>query len=206
MPLNITQVRRVYFRKKATAGGTWTVVTFDIDDLGQDTVASINIAPRKRSRASQAGTTESPIAGTLDNFTASITFLMDTFKKLGLVLNRWQDATYADADANAGQISGGDTDDFCSGDEYWSVIIQGVCEDGSATDIEICRCQPSVDDDLEFGSSETMTTTLNLNPIIYNPSLHSADGYTQKSYNFGEYDTAKKMHFNALTGEYTEVL
>lgn len=34
MGLNITQVRRVYFRKKATAGGTWTVVTFDIDDLG----------------------------------------------------------------------------------------------------------------------------------------------------------------------------
>ena len=203
MPLNITQVRRVYFRKYS--GSAWTVVTFDVDDLGQDTVATINIAPRKRSRASQAGTTESPIAGTLDNFTASITFLMDTFKKLGQVLNRWTASTYANADANAGQISGGDSADFCTGDEYWSCIIQGVCEDGSATDIEICRCQPSVDDDLEFGSSDTMTTTLNLNPIIYNPSLHSGDGYTQKSYNFGDYDTTTKKHFNALTGTYDTV-
>ncbi len=203
MALNITQVRRVYFRKYD--GSAWTVVTFDVDDLGQDTVASINIAPRKRTRSSQAGTTESPIAGTLDNFTASITFLMDTFKKLGLVLNRWTASTYQDADANAGQISGGDGTDFCTGDEYWSCIIQGVCEDGSATDIEICRCQPSVDDDLEFGSSETMTTTLNLNPIIYNASLHSSDGYTQKSYNFGDYDTAEKKHFNALTGQYATV-
>ncbi len=203
MALNITQVRRVYFRKKVS--GSWTVVTFDVDDLGQDTVATINIAPRKRSRASQAGTTESPIAGTFDNFTASITFLMDTFKKLGQVLDRWTASTYAGADANAGQISGGDGSDYCAGDTYWSCIIQGVCEDGSATDIEICRCQPSVDDDLEFGSSETMTTTLNLNPIIYNAGLHSADGYTQKSYNFGDYDTAAKKHFNALTGTYDAV-
>lgn len=206
MAINLAQVRRVYFRKTADAGTTWTVITFDIDELGQDTVATINIAPRKRSRASQAGTTESPIAGTLDNFTASITFLMDTFKKLGVALNRWTAATYAGADPNAGQISGGDDDEFCTGDEYWSCIIQGVCEDGSATDIEICRCQPSVDDDLEFGSSETQTTTLNLNPIIYNPTLHASDGYTQKSYVLGENDPAEKKHFNALTGKYEAVV
>ena len=58
MVLNITQMRRVIFRKKATAGGTWTTFVIDKDDLGQDTVASVNVAPRKTSRASQQGTSK----------------------------------------------------------------------------------------------------------------------------------------------------
>lgn len=199
--INITQVRRVVFRK--WNGSSFEVFTLEPDDLGQDTVASVNIAPRKRSRASTAGTTETPIAGTLDSFAGSITFLFDNYKTLGQAIQRWTASTYVGADATAGQITDSGSN-FCS-DEYMSVVVQGVCDDGSATDVELTRCIPSVDDDLEFGTSETGTVTLNLNPIIYNSSLHSGDGLPAYSYRLGEYDTTKKMRLNASTGIYAEV-
>lgn len=202
--LNVTQLRRVVFRKKATAGGSWTVFTIEADSLGQDTVATINVAPRKRERASQVGSTSHPINGTFDALSASITFLMDNYKILGKALNRWTAAAYANADANAGQVVFGDGTDFCESG-YYSVVIQGHCDDGSSVDIEICRCQPSVDDDLEFGSSETPTTTLNLNPIIYNSTLHGSDGYPQMTVRLGDADTATKKRLNATTGEYDVV-
>ena len=77
---NITQLRRVIFRKWDASTSTWSVFTLEADDLGQDTVMSINVAPRKRTRASSMGSTESTISGTFDSFSGSITFLMDTFK------------------------------------------------------------------------------------------------------------------------------
>ena len=75
---NITQLRRVVFRK--WNGSAWSVFTMEPDDLGQDTTATVNVAPRLRSRASAMGSTESPIKGTFDALAGSITFLMDTFK------------------------------------------------------------------------------------------------------------------------------
>ena len=200
--INITQVRRVVFRKPDGNGG-FSVFTLEPDDLGQDTIASINIAPRKRSRASTAGTTETPISGTFDAFAGSITFLFDNFKTLGQALQRWTASTYTGADSNAGQISDADAN-YCA-DDYMSVVVQGLCDDGSATDVELTRCIPSVDDDLEFGTSETGAVTLNLNPIIYNANLHADDGLPAKSYRLGDYDTTKKMRLNAVTGEYAEV-
>ena len=202
MILNITQMRRVVFRKPDGEGG-FDVFTLEPDDLGQDTIGSINIAPRKRSRASAAGTTETPISGTLENFAGSITFLFDNYKTLGQALQRWSQSTYTGADANAGQISDAGSN-FCS-DDYMSVVVQGLCDDGSAADVELTRCIPSVDDDIELGTSETGTITLNLNPIIYNQKLHANDGLPQMSYRFGDYDTTKKMRLNAVTGEYAEV-
>lgn len=202
--LNVTQLHRVVFRQKATAEGAWNVFTIEADSLGQDTVASINIAPRKRARSSQVGSTEHPINGTFDSLAASITFLMDNYAILGKALQRWTAATYAGHDANAGQVVFGDGTDYCD-NGYFSVIIQGICDDGSAADIEICRCNPSVDDDIEIGSSETPETTLNLNPIIYNATLHANDGYEQKTIRLGEADTAVKKRLNAATGEYVAV-
>lgn len=202
--LNVTQLHRVVFRKKATASADWTVFSIEADSLGQDTVASINIAPRKSSRSSQVGTTEHPINGTFDSLAASITFLADNFAIIGKALDRWTAATYAGHDANAGQVVFGDGTDFCN-NGYYSVIIQGLCDDGSSADIEICRCNPSIDDDLEFGSTETPEVTLALNPIIYNATLHSADGYEQKTIRLGEYDTAVKKRLNATTGNYDAV-
>ena len=189
--INITQVRRVVFRKPDGNGG-FTVFTLEPDDLGQDTIATVNIAPRMRSRASTAGTTESPISGTLDSFAGSITFLFDNYKTLGQAIQRWTASTYAGADASAGQITDADSN-YCAND-YMSVVVQGVCDDGSETDVELTRCIPSVDDDLEFGTSE-----------IYNSNLHASDGLPAYSYRFGDYDTSKKMRLNAATGEYAEV-
>ena len=200
--LNVTQLRRVVFRKYANSA--WTTFSIEADSLGQDTVATINVAPRKRERTSQVGTTSHPINGTFDALAASITFLMDNYEILGKALNRWTAATYVGADANAGQIVFGDGTDFCE-NGYYSVVVQGLCDDGSAVDIEICRCQPSVDDDLEFGTSETPTVTLNLNPIIYNASLHSSDGYPAMTIRLGEYDVATKKRLNATTGVYDAV-
>lgn len=200
--VNITQLRRLVFIK--TVNGTTTTFTFEPDDLGQDTIMSINIAPRKKSRTSSYGTTNTPIKGTLDNFSGSISFLLDNFKNFGKALNSWNQATYVGADANAGNIIG-DASDFCGDGDYFDVIAQGICDDGSSVDIELTRCIPSVDDDIEFGTSETSTVTLNLNPIIYNSSLHSTDGYPQYSYRLGDKDLTVQKRLNAVTGQYVDV-
>ena len=94
---------------------------------------------------------------------------------------------------------------LCAGDEYLSVVAQGVCDDGSAVDIEFTRCKPSVDDDIEIGGSDATEVTLALNPIIYNSTNHSSDGYPQHSYRMGDYSTTEKMRLNASTGAYAAV-
>ena len=200
--VNITQLRRLVFIK--TVNGTTSTFSFEPDDLGQDTIMSINIAPRKKSRTSSYGTTNTPIKGTLDNFSGSVSFLLDNFKNFGKALNSWNQATYVGADANAGNIIG-DASDFCGDGDYFDVIAQGICDDGSSVDIELTRCIPSVDDDIEFGTSETSTVTLNLNPIIYNSSLHSTDGYPQYSYRLGDKDLTVQKRLNAVTGAYVDV-
>ena len=201
---NITQLRRVVFRKWDSSTSTWSVFTLEPDDLGQDTVMTINVAPRKRSRASSMGSTESSISGTFDSFTGSITFLMDTFKNLGQAIQKWNAATYAGASATAGNIVWDGTD-ICAEGDYMSVIAQGLCDDGSSVDIELTRCVPSVDDDIEIGTGDTPTITLNLHPIIYNSTLHGSDGYPQYSVRLGDYNLTTKMRLNASTGAYTSV-
>ena len=68
---NITQLRRIVFRKWDASDNSWDVFTLEADDLGQDTVMSINVAPRMRSRASSLGTSETAISGTFDSFAGS---------------------------------------------------------------------------------------------------------------------------------------
>ena len=197
--MNITQVRRVVFRKKN--GNAWSVFTMEADDLGQDTIMSVNISPRLRARNSAMGSTETPIRGTLGAFAGSVTFLMDTYEKLGKAIDNWTASTYNGHSATAGQIVGGEATPDCD-DSYFSVIAQGLCDDGSEADIELTRCQPSVDDDLEFGTGDPPTVTLNLHPIIYNATRHASDGYPAYSYRLGDYDTTTKKRLNASTGEY----
>lgn len=198
---NITQLRRIVFRKWDATDNSWDVFTLEPDDLGQDTVMTLNVAPRKRSRASTLGTTETSISGTFDSFTGSITFLMDTFKNLGQAIQKWNAATYADASATAGNIIWDGTD-ICAEGDYMSVIAQGLCDDGSSVDVELTRCVPSVDDDIEIGTGDTPTITLQLHPIIYNAALHSGDGYPQYSARLGDYDLTTKKRLNVTTGEY----
>lgn len=202
--MNITQVRRIVLRKTSDAGSTWTTMTFEPDDLGQDTIMTVNVAPRKRSRASTMGSSEHPIKGTFDALSGSITFLLDTFQPLGRAIDKWDAATYNGHSATAGRIVLGEGDIECD-DSYYSVIAQGLCDDGSEADIELTRCQPSVDDDLEFGTSDTPTVTLNLNPIIYNATRHTGDGYPTYTVRFGENDITKKQRLNASTGKYADV-
>ena len=197
---NITQLRRVVFRKWDATDNAWDVFTLEADDLGQDTVMTLNVAPRMRSRASSLGTTETAVSGTFDSFSGSVTFLLDNFKKLGQALQRWNAATYAGATATNGNIIWDGTD-LCA-DGYMSVVAQGICDDGSVADVELTRCVPSVDDDIEIGTGDTPTITLNLHPIIYNESLHSGDGYPQCSARLGDYSLTSKMRLNAATGEY----
>ena len=98
--MNITQVRRVVFRKKN--GNSWSVFTMEADDLGQDTIMSVNISPRLRARNSSMGSTETPIRGTLGAFAGSVTFLEDTFEKLGKAIDNWKASTYTGHSATAG--------------------------------------------------------------------------------------------------------
>lgn len=199
--INITQPHRIILRKKASADADWTTLTLEPDDLGQDAQMSVNIAPMRRSRSSSAGTTETPIPGTLDAFAGTINVMLDNWKIIGELIGNWAAATYEGADPNAGQIS--DTNgNLCAGNEYWSVILQGICDNGSETDVELTRCQPSIEDDIEIGSSETTTVSIALNPIIYNATQHGSDGYPQKSYRFGVESTTEETRLNPTTGEY----
>lgn len=201
---NITQLRRLVFRKWSAADSTWDVFTFEPDDLGQDTVMTVNVAPRLRSRASSLGTTETPITGTLGAFAGSITFLMDNFEKFGKAIGKWNDATYAGAAEGAGNAIWDGTD-ICAEGDYFSVVAQGLCDDGSTADIELTRCCPSVDDDIEIGTGDTPTLTLNLHPVIYNASLHENDGYPQYSVRMGDYALDSKQRLNVTTGAYAAV-
>lgn len=195
---NITQLRRLIFRKKASANDSWTGFTMEPDELGQDTIMTVQIAPRKAERASSVGTTNTPIAGTLGEFTGSITFLADTFKILGQAMGRFTQATY---DNTVGQITD-DPSNLCGDGVYYDVIAQGICDDGSAADVELTRCIPSIDDALEFGTGATQTVTLQLNPQIYNAAIHGSDGYPARSYRFGVENTTKKTRLDTATFDY----
>lgn len=199
----ITQLHRVSFRR--WTGSAWDVVNFEADDLGQDTQATINIAPRKSSRSSSVGTTEKPIAGTLDSFAGSITILMGYWKALGQALGTWNDATYAGHDANAGNMTDGAGNDLCGDGTPVSVIVQGICDDGSTADVELTRCYPSIDDDIEIGASDTSEVTIALNPQIYNSTTMASDGYPAYSYRFGDNSLTKNQRYNATSGEYADV-
>lgn len=198
----ITQLHRVSFRKKS--GETWDVFNLEADDLGQDTQATTNIAPRKSTRSSSVGTTEKPIAGTLGAFAGTITMMLAYWKALGQALGRWNEATYAGADANAGNISDAGSD-LCGDDVPVSVIIQGLCDDGSTADVELTRCYPSIDDDIEIGASDTTEVTIALNPQIYNATTMASDGYPAYSYRLGDNSLTAKQRYNASTGAYADV-
>lgn len=201
---NISQLRRIVFRYKASAADDWTVVNFNEDELGQDSTMTFNIAPRMSERASQRGTTSKPIDGTFDSLSASVTMLADTWEGIGKVLRRWVAATYDDAGVGNGQVTDS-SDNVCGDGIYVSVISQGVCDDGSSADIEFTRCFPTVTDDIEVGTSETGTITVALNPQIYNPSLHAGDGYGAYTYRLGDASISEKQRLNVLTGEYEAV-
>lgn len=198
----ITQLHRVSFRR--WDGSKWVVTNFEPDDLGQDTQATVNIAPRKSSRTSSVGTTEKPIPGTFDAFAGSITMLMGYWKALGEALGVWNSATYAGHDANAGNMSDAGSD-LCGDGTPVSVIIQGICDDGSTADVELTRCYPSIDDDIEIGASDTSEVTIALNPQIYNATTMSGDGYPAYSYRFGDNSLTKNQRYNATSGEYADV-
>lgn len=199
---NITQLHRVSFRRYNGEG--WDVVNFGPDDLGQDSQATINIAPRKRSRSSSRGTTERPIPGTFDAFAGSITMLADYYDALFKAVGTWKAATYANASIHAGNASDAGSE-LCDDGVPVSVIIQGVCDDGSSADVELTRCYPSIDDDIEIGSGDTQEITIALHPQIYNESTDSDDGYPQYSYRFGDNSLTENQRYNATTGAYTTV-
>lgn len=198
----ITQLHRVSFSR--WDGSKWDVANFEADDLGQDTQATINIAPRKTTRTSSVGTTEKPIPGTFDAFAGSITMLMGYWKALGQALGVWNSATYAGADANAGNMNDANTD-LCGDGVPVRVVIQGLCDDGSTADVELTRCYPSIDDDIEIGASDTSEVTIALNPQIYNATTMASDGYPAYSYNLGDHSLTENQRYNATTGEYAAV-
>lgn len=205
MSQNLSQLHRIVLRKFTTDGTPTPELVIEPDDLGQDTIVSFNIAPRMAERASSVGTTSTPIPGTFDSLSASITMLADNWSTIGKALGVWNDATFAGATAANGNIIGGAGDNLCGSSEYVDVVIQGVCDDGSATDIEFTRCYISMTDDIEIGGSDTTEVTVNLNPIAYNPNTHSGDGYPKYTYRLGDNSLTEKQRLNVTTGAYDPV-
>lgn len=199
----LSQLHRIVLRK--WVNNAWEVFTIEPADLGQDSYITFNIAPRKQTRASAVGTTETPISGTFDALSASVEFLADNFKIIGKAISNWSAATYAGASNNAGQVVIGGADDLCAGGEYYSVVAQGVCDDGSTADVEFTRCIPSIDDDVTLGGSDTAVVTLALNPIIYNASEHSGDGYAAYTARLGDASTTENQRLDLTTGAYGAV-
>lgn len=207
MSTNLAQLRRVVFRKAvknpAEGESPWVTLVFEPDELGQDTQFTFNFSPRKMTRSSQLGTTETPIPGTFDTLTASMTFIADTWRQLGKALQNWNKATYAGAtDADGNIIIGGANTDYCAANEYVDVIVQGICDDGSSTEVEFTRCIPSLDSDIELSGSDALEVELALNPVAYNATTHANDGYPQYTARMGDYDLETKMRLNVTTGEY----
>lgn len=198
----ITQLHRVSFSR--WDGSKWVVSNFEPDDLGQETQATINVAPRKSSRASSVGTTTKPIPGTFDALAGSVTIMFGYWKALGEALGIWNAATYAGHDANAGNIVFG-AGDLCDDGVPMRVVIQGICDDGSTADVEFTRCYPSIDDDLEIGASDTTEVTIQLNPQIYNSTTMSGDGYPAYTVKMGDNSTTANKRYNATSGEYADV-
>ncbi|MCM1218192.1 MAG: hypothetical protein NC548_27215 [Lachnospiraceae bacterium] len=203
---NLSQLRRIVLRKyDATAKKMTSQFIIEPDDLGQDTILTFNIAPRTSERASSVGTTSTPIPGTFDSLSASITMLADNWASIGKALGNWNKATFEGATAANGNIIGGAGDNLCGSSEYIDVVVQGVCDDGSATDVEFTRCYLSMTDDITLGGSDTTEVTINLNPIAYNPNTHADDGYPTYTFRLGDYSTDQNMRLNATTGEYEPV-
>lgn len=199
----LSQLHRLVFRKWANSA--WDVFTIEPADLGQDSYITFNIAPRKQTRSSAVGTTETPISGTFDALSASVEFLADNGRIIGKAIRNWTQATYAGADANAGQMVIGGADTLCAGGDYISVVAQGVCDDGSTADVEFTRCIPSIDDDITLGGSDTATISLSLNPIIYNASEHAGDGYAAYTARIGDASTSENQRLDVTTGAYSAV-
>lgn len=205
MSQNLSQLRRIVLRK-FTAEGTATVpLVIEPDDLGQDTILTFNIAPRMAERASSLGTTSTPIPGTFDALAASITMLADNWATIGKALGMWNAASFEGATAADGNIIGGAGDNLCGSSEYVDVVVQGVCDDGSATDIEFTRCYLALSDDVELGGTDTTEVTINLNPIAYNPNTHANDGYPEYTFRLGDNSLTEKQRLNIATGVYDPV-
>lgn len=199
---NITQLRRIVFRKYDATASSWSVpMVLTPEDLGQDSVMTFNIAPRMKERATQMGTTNAPIQGTFDELSASITFLADDWAVVGKALQKWNAATYTGATAQDGQMLGDDAN-LCLGNEYVSVVAQGICDDGSSADVEFTRCLPTIDGEIELGTSSSVEVTLALNPQIYNATTMASDGYGAYTFRLGAASLTENQRLNAATGAY----
>ncbi len=203
---DIVQTRRIAFIKydPSTKEPTEPFVINE-SELGQDTVMSLNLVPRKKTRTTQVGTTTAPMPGTYDSLEASITFMPGTWRRLFEALGMWNKATFAKATSEDGNAVFGANNTPCSSQDYVMVVLQGVCDNASGSEVVLARCLPSIGDNIEIGTSDDMEVTLDLNPQIYNPSQHADDGYPQFDVKFGHNMLDKMMRLNAVTGEYTEV-
>lgn len=205
MSQNLSQLKRVVIRKFAADGTASVPLVIESDDLGQDTIFTFNIAPRMAERASSLGTTSTPIAGTFDALAASFTMLADNWATVGKALGLWNKATFEGATAADGNIIGGAGDNLCGTSDYVDIVVQGVCDDGSATDVEFTRCYLALSDDVELGGTDTTEITVNCNPIAYNPNTHSGDGYPQYTFRLGDNSLTEKQRLSVTTGKYDPV-
>ena len=201
--IKISQLRRIVVRR--WNGTDFDTYTIGPNSLGQDSNITLNVAPRKLSHEGAQGTQETPIAGTFDALSATVTLLPQVFATIGRFLNNFNKATYSGATDNNGNIIFGGADSFCTGGGYCSVVAQGICDDGSSADVEITRCIPSIDDDIEIGNSSTPEVSVSLNPIIYDPELHASDGYPAYTARLGDNSLTEKQRLNATTGKYEAV-
>lgn len=202
---DIAQMRRIVFRSRESATEDWTTFVLTPEDLGQDTMASFNISPRIKDRSTLAGTTHKPVAGTYDDFSATITFQADVWAPIFQALGQWNPATFTGATSADGNAVGAAAVNPCGTQKMVSVILQGICDDGSTADAEFARCFPSIDGELEISGSSSTEVSLALNPQIYNPTTMANDGYEQYDYRFGTKDLEENQRLDVTTGKYNPV-
>lgn len=206
MSSNLSQLFQVVVRKyDATTKKLKAQLVIGPDDLSESDMLTFNVAPKMRERTSSLGTTSTPIPGTFDSLSASLTILADTWAIIGKFLSIWNPATYEGATAANGNMILGDGTNLCGSSEYVDIVVQGVCDEGSSTDVEFTRCFPALTDDVTLGGTDANEVTINLNPIAYNANTHADDGYPTYTVRMGDEDLTTKMRLNAATGEYQAV-
>lgn len=206
MSSNLSQLFQVVVRKyDSTTKKLKAQLVIGPDDLAESDMLTFNVAPKMRERTSSQGTTSTPIPGTFDGLSASLTILADTWSVIGKFLSIWNPATYEGATATNGNMIFGDGANLCGASEYVDIVVQGVCDEGSSADVEFTRCYPALTDDVSLGGTDATEVTINLNPVAYNPNMHADDGYPAYTVRMGDQDLATKMRLNAATGEYQPV-
>lgn len=207
MAVNEIQVHRIILNRHT--GNPQDQLVIEPNMLSDGDYLTWNVAPAATERASASGTTTTPNDARYDGLTATLVLKNDNRSILATAIGQWQKATYTGATAQNGQRANAILGNPCPTPGYTHVIAQGICDDGSTTDIQFPFCMPRIGGDEALGS-EVADVEINLYPQPYDEAtmgdLTSGDDpFPAYDYIMGDNSLTAKQRYNVTTGEYETV-